>query len=56
MTPTFPPRGEWLALVAALILFGLTLGLGACGSEDLVFPGEIPNTPTSAPTATSTPT
>lgn len=54
--PGSQARGEWLALLAALALFGVMLGTVSCGSEDLVFPGEIPNTPTSAPTATSTPT
>lgn len=49
-------RGEWLALCAALALFALTLGAISCGSEDLVFPGNVPNTPTGVPTATNTPT
>lgn len=41
---------------AALALLGcLVIGLAACGSDDLIFPGDIPATPTSVNTATPDP-
>lgn len=55
-SPPSQLRAEWLALCTALALFGLAVGAVSCGSEDLVFPGMVPSTPTSVPTATNTPT
>jgi hypothetical protein len=49
-------RSEVAALVAALLLLlGVALGTVSCGDDDLIFPGEIPFTATSAPEATDTP-
>lgn len=49
-------RAEACTLWAALALLGcLVVGLAACGSDDLIFPGDIPATPTSANTATPDP-
>lgn len=42
-----------LALAAALLL-GVLLAVSSCGTDDLVFPGAVPNTPTSQFTATPT--
>jgi hypothetical protein len=56
--PTTPPRhrqNDWLALAGALALLATLLTAASCGGGDLVFPGDIPATSTSAPTATSTP-
>jgi hypothetical protein len=48
-------RAELGVLCAALALFaGLLAGLAACGSDDLVFPGEVPFTATPEETATAT--
>jgi hypothetical protein len=47
------------ALAAALLLFALVLGLvNSCGTGDLVFPGNIPDTftPTTGAASTATPT
>ena len=45
-----------VALVAALIaLLGVMLHTVSCGTSDLVFPGDIPFTATSAATETPTP-
>jgi len=55
-TPRAHRNANLRALVAALLLLALVLGLvSSCGSEDLIFPGEIPNTPTPGPN-TATPT
>jgi hypothetical protein len=55
MTPT-PSRAATAHLLAAALLLTCLLGaLSACGSGDLVFPGDVPATPTSANTATPTP-
>jgi hypothetical protein len=44
-----------VALIAALIvLLGVVLHTVSCGSSDLIFPGDIPFTPTSAGTETPT--
>ena len=50
-------RSEVAALVAALlVLLGVALGTVSCGDDDLIFPGEIPFTPTEAEAeATDTP-
>jgi len=57
LTKTIPSacrNADVRALIAALLLFALVLGLvSSCGSEDLVFPGNIPDTPTGT---TATPT
>jgi hypothetical protein len=53
-----PPRSHanLYALVAALLLFGGTVAfIASCGSEDLVFPGNAPSTPTGSNTATPEP-
>ncbi|MBX3026244.1 hypothetical protein KF840_15145 [bacterium] len=55
---TLTPRGrlsDWIALCGALALLALVLAVGACGSDDLIFPGDIPVTSTSQPTSTATP-
>ena len=45
-----------VALVAALTaLLGVMLHTASCGSGDLIFPGDIPFTATSAATGTPTP-
>ena len=50
------PRSEILALFAALIvLLAVALNTISCGDDDLIFPGEVPFTPTSEPDATDTP-
>ncbi|MDX2168802.1 MAG: hypothetical protein SF182_17145 [Deltaproteobacteria bacterium] len=55
MTPT-SSRAAALHLIAALSLLACLLGaLSACGG-DLVFPGDVPATPTSQNTATAVPT
>lgn len=47
---------NFCALIAALLLLSAVLTLvSACGSEDLVFPGNVPATPTSGNTATPDP-
>jgi len=49
-------RAERRALLVALALSAcLAVGGAACGSGDLVFPGDVPATPTSANTATPVP-
>ncbi len=49
-------RAEGRTLLAALSLSAcLAAGATACGSGDLVFPGDVPATPTSANTATPAP-
>ena len=49
-------RAERRTLLAALLLFAWLIGFThACGSEDLVFPGEFAPTGTAAPTETDTP-
>jgi hypothetical protein len=49
-------RSELAALVAALIsLLGVMLHTVSCGTNDLIFPGDVPPTPTSAATETPTP-
>lgn len=51
------PRAHLSALFAALLLFVALLGfVHGCGTDDLVFPGEFPFTPTSRFTATPEPT
>jgi hypothetical protein len=54
-----PPRwlsAEVRALALAVLLFaGLVGFIGACGSGDLVFPGQTADTPTVQFTATNTP-
>jgi hypothetical protein len=55
MTPT-PSRAATAHFLAAALLLTCLLGaLSACGSGDLVFPGDVPATPTSSNTATPTP-
>ncbi len=55
MTPT-APQPTAAHLIAALLVFACLVGvLTACGTEDLVFPGDVPATPTSQNTATVTP-
>jgi hypothetical protein len=47
-------RSEWRAFIAALLLFtGVVAFVGACGSEDLTFPGNVVQTET--PQFTNTP-
>ncbi|MGD9762880.1 MAG: hypothetical protein AB7V27_04110 [Candidatus Binatia bacterium] len=59
LAPTDAPRAltrEWLALGGASLLLGLVLGIVvSCGNDDLVFPGNVPNTPTGVNTSTPTP-
>ena len=51
--PGLANRSEVAALVAALIaLLGVMLHTVSCGSGDLIFPGDVPFTPTSAATET----
>jgi hypothetical protein len=46
-------RSEVRALIAALIaLLGVMLHTVSCGTDDLIFPGDVPPTPTSAATET----
>lgn len=46
-------RSEVRALILALIaLLGVMLHTVSCGSGDLIFPGDVPFTPTSAATET----
>jgi hypothetical protein len=48
--------GSTRALVAAvLFLAGVITLIHACGGDDLVFPGNVPSTPTSQNTATPVP-
>jgi hypothetical protein len=55
MTPT-SDRSAAAHLVAVAILFACLLGvLSSCGGGDLIFPGDVPATPTSQNTATPTP-
>lgn len=56
-----PPAGRrevhHRALLAALFVLIVLLGfVHACGTEDLIFPGDFPATPTSGNTATPEPT
>jgi hypothetical protein len=53
-----PPHENHLAaLIAALLLLGLLIGfVNACSDEDLIFPADVPFTPTSQFTATPAPT
>lgn len=45
-----------LAFVAAFLVFVcLLVALSSCGNDDLIFPGDIPFTPTSEPTDTPEP-
>jgi hypothetical protein len=58
-TPTAPDRfhTDLRALIVALLLFAATVGfVSACGSDDLIFPGMSPPTPTGQNTATPAPT
>lgn len=56
MTPTPPGRlSDWIALCGALALLALVLIVQACGSDDLIFPGDVPATATTQPTSTATP-
>jgi hypothetical protein len=49
-------RSEILSLLAALlVLLGLAVNTVSCGSDDLIFPGEIPFTSTPAQTDTPDP-
>jgi hypothetical protein len=51
------PYADVYAFVVVLLLFlGVFLFLASCGSEDLVFPGNIPATLTPQNTATPVPT
>jgi energy-converting hydrogenase Eha subunit F len=60
--PAVPDRrpqslAEVYAFVVVLLLFlGVFLFMTSCGTEDLVFPGNIPATATSQNTATPVPT
>jgi hypothetical protein len=47
--------GRVSALLAAVALFGAIIGAVGCGNNDLVFPGNVPSTPTSEFTPTPTP-
>lgn len=54
--PATPLRAAVRALAGAVMLFaGLVAVLGACGGGDLVFPGQLADTPTPQFTATNTP-
>lgn len=55
MTPTPSRAATRHCIAAALLLACLLGGLSACGNGDLVFPGDVPATPTSSNTATPTP-
>ncbi len=48
-------RRDGLALVAAQALLAAVLSVASCGGNDLIFPGDVPATSTSVPTATPTP-
>jgi hypothetical protein len=53
-----PPwlSAEVRALAAAVLLFAGLIGfIGACGGGDLVFPGQLADTPTVQSTAANTP-
>jgi hypothetical protein len=54
-TPPGARLHDCFALCGALALLALVLAAGACGSDDLTFPGDIPSTSTAAPTSTATP-
>ena len=58
MHPTSPSgrTSDWVVLCGALVLLALVLAGVSCGGDDLVFPGDIPATGTSAPTSTAVPT
>jgi hypothetical protein len=46
-------RRDRVALLAALlVLLNMMVALSSCGDSDLVFPGDLPATPTERPTAT----
>jgi len=50
-------RRELVHLIAAALLFMCVIGaLTACGTGDLVFPGDVPATPTTENTTTPVPT
>lgn len=55
MIPTPSRAAARHCIAAALLLAGLLGGLSACGNDDLLFPGDVPATPTSSNTATPTP-
>jgi hypothetical protein len=50
MHPSSPSgrTSDWVVLCGALALLALVLAVVSCGSGDLVFPGDIPATRTSA--------
>ena len=50
-----PVRDGYAFVAAILVLACLLAALSSCGDEDLIFPGEIPFTPTSEPTDTPDP-
>jgi predicted small lipoprotein YifL len=55
-SPQHTHRAEMRALLVSVALaVCLAAGAAACGSGDLVFPGDVPATPTSANTATPVP-
>ena len=54
-TPSPRRFNDWFALAGALALLAILLAAGSCGTDDLVFPGDIPSTSTAAPTSTNTP-
>ncbi len=41
--------------LSVMVLLAVAMGGLSCGDDDLFFPGELPPTPTDAPTATATP-
>jgi len=50
------PRADAGALAAALLFFAfVAVFIASCGTDDLVFPGNIPDTPTVVFTLTPTP-
>jgi hypothetical protein len=47
---------EVRGLIAALfVLLGVAVHMVGCGDNDLIFPGQVPFTPTSEPEPTDTP-
>jgi hypothetical protein len=55
MNPTDLRSATIHFLAAALLFLGLLGGLASCGNDDLLFPGDVPATPTSQNTSTPTP-
>ena len=54
--PNHKRRSELAALALSLFLLTvISFALGACGSDDLFFPGDLLPTNTEEPTSTATP-